>query len=298
MYSEQVQTEQKPTPAEEAIVTAPVEAERPDVTPEGEQTPEAQKLVPLAALHEERQTRKQLQTEMRQLREAQQFAAQQQAQRDQDYQIAQQRLAQMIAARDRPPEPTEEEDPLAYTANIARQTQAEVQALRQQQWQQQQAQQQQQQEWAQRSQQEQQMQQLVTLTTQREAEFATKTPDYNEAIMYAKTRRAKELIAAGYEPEAAADFAQREGWQLAHQWLSQGMNPAERGYALAQAMGYQPKTVDDETRAEMREQGMRATKTSGGGTVRGRITAAQVASMSPTQLARMSDEDFKAAMGG
>jgi hypothetical protein len=292
-------------PADKAITSAPVEAEEaPDEvttaptseTPETEQTPE-QKMVPLPALHEERRARQQLQAELRDMRARQEQQAQEQAQRDHDYQLAQQRLMQVIAARDQPPAPSAESDPLAYTAQVAAQTQQQVQALaQQQQWRDQQMQQQQQQ-WQQQQAQQNQVQQLVRLTTQSEAEFSKVKPDYNDAVAYAKGRRVKELVAAGYAQEDATQFAQREGWQLAHTWLSQGMNPAERAYAFAQAMGYQPRASEEDVQ-EMHEQGQRAAKPSGGGATRGRNTVAAIAQMSPKQLAALSDDEFRAAMGG
>jgi hypothetical protein len=300
MYSEQIKDA---PPADKALTTAPVEAEQqaettaPESdTPETEQERE-QKMVPLPALHEERRARQQLQAEMRALREQQQQQAQMQAQRDQEYQVAQQRLMQVIAAREQPPAPTPETDPLAYTAHVAAQTQQQVQQLQQQQQWQAQQQQIQQQQWAQQQAQQQQVQQLVQMTTHSEAEFAKAKPDYQEAITYAKSRRVKELVAAGYAQDDATQFAQREGWQLAHTWLSQGMNPAERGYALAVAMGYQPSAseADKET---MREEGQRASKPTGGSPARGRTSLAAIANMSPKQLAQLSDEDFQAAMGG
>jgi hypothetical protein len=48
----------------------------------------------------------------------------------------------------------------------------------------------------------------------------------------------------------------------------------------------------------MHEQGYKASKPSGGGAARGKLTVRQIANMTPMQLARISDEDFKAAMGG
>lgn len=302
MYSEVKAAEA--TPADKAITTAPVEAEpvetkTPDApaseTPETEQ-PE-QKMVPLPALHEERRARQQLQAEMRAMREQQQQRDAEQAQRDQEYRVAQQRLMQVIAARDQPAAATPESDPLAYTAQVAAQTQQQVQQLAQQQaWRDQQAQQQMQQIQQQQAQQN-QVQQLVRLTTQSEAEFAKVKPDYNDAVAYAKNRRVKELVAAGYAQEDATQFAQREGWQLAHTWLSQGMNPAERAYAFAQAMGYQPRASEEDVQ-QMHEQGQRAAKPSGGGAARARNTVATIAAMSPKQLASLSDDEFRAAMGG
>lgn len=285
-----------PTEAETAAVLTPdVKAE-----PAGTDAPEPKedKSVPLAALHEERQRRKEAQQEVQRVRqEQQQFIAQQQ-QRDQEFTIAQQRLAQLIQRQQTAPPPDKTQDPLGYTVHAVEQTQAQVDALARQQWERNQHEQQQAQFNQQRQQQENQRQALVSLTVQAEQEFAKTTPDYQEAVNFLKTRRVKELVAAGWDQEQAVQGATQEGWQLAHQWLSQGRNPAQMAYGMATATGYAQKMVDATQKQEMQEAGQRAAKATGGGTVRGKIGAAQMASMSVTQLARMSDEDFRAAMGG
>jgi hypothetical protein len=106
-------------------------------------------------------------------------------------------------------------------------------------------------------------------------------------------RRTKELTAAGWDPEDARGIAGNDSRNLALQWVQRGQDPAQMAYAMAQAMGYQP--LDAEA---MHEHGQRATKPSGGGAARGKLTVRQIANMTPMQLARISDEDFKAAMGG
>jgi thiazole synthase ThiGH ThiG subunit len=82
---------------------------------------------------------------------------------------------------------------------------------------------------------------------------------------------------------------------MAAQWVQRGQDPASMAYAMAQAMGYQPKAADAE---RMHDEGYKASKPSGGGSGRGKYSVRQIANMTPSQLARMSDDDFKAAMGG
>lgn len=290
---------QTPTPEEAAAVLTPEKAETPEVETKDEtKDPAETKTVPLAALHEERQRRKEVQQEIQRLREEQNQFRQQQAQRDQEYAVAQQRLAQLIQRQQTPPPPDETADPLGFVAHTAKQTQAQVDALARQQWERDQQNRQNQEQMNQQAQAEFQRRQLIDLTTRAEQDFAKATPDYPDAVNFLKTRRVKELVAAGWEPEQAIQGATQEGWHLAHQWLSQGRNPAQMAYGMATATGYVPKTVDPEQKQEMHEAGQRAAKATGGGTVRGKLTPQQVAAMSPSQLARMSDEDFRAVMGG
>lgn len=306
MLSEQKAQEFKETPNAEAITTAPVEetkvidAEGTDnaAPTDGAEQPKKDSVVPYGALHEERQRRKQWEADAKAKDAQLQQFLQAQAQRDQEYTIAQQRLAQMLAAQTQPPPPDKQADPLAYMVHQTEQTAAQLQALQQQTVQRQQQEWQTQQQMARQQAAEQQQRQLVQLTVSSEQQFRAQKADYDEAVKFAKTQRTKELIAVGYDETQAQQMAQHEGWQLAHQWLSQGMNPAERAYALAQSMGYQPKTIDPEQREQMHEAGRAASKPTGGGNVRGRLTAQQLAQMTPTQLARVSDEDFRAAMGG
>lgn len=295
MLSEIVAATDKPTPQAEAITTAPEPEKVEAAVPEGEgveKDADEGKKVDLRALHEERALRKETQRELRAIREEQQRQAQIQAQREQEWQIGQQRLQQIIQAREAPP-PDEQADPLGAGLHIAKQTAAQVEQMRREQWQREQQIAQQNQVMQQRQMQEQAMQQFVNRVTASEAEFKTSHPDYQEALTFAMTRRTKELTAAGYEQDEAAQIAGNDARNLAAQWVGRGLNPAEHAYKMAQAMGYQ--AVDKE---QMHEEGQRASKPSGGGAVKGRMSAQQVAAMTPTQLARLSEEDFRAIMGG
>jgi hypothetical protein len=299
MLSEIVQAAtEKPTPAE-AAVTSPEAAQATEAAApaEGEQEGDGRppKLVTVDALHEERQRRKQWEADAKAKDQQLQQFLQNQAQRDQEWALAQQRMQQVLQARDQPPPPTPETDPLGYVAHQTAQTAAEVQALRQQQWQrdQQQAYAYQQQQEAQRQQQV--VHQFVNRVTTSEAAFREEHPDYQEALTFAVNRRTRELTAAGWDESGAREIAGNDARNLALQWVQRGQNPAQMAYAMAQAMGYQPSAVDVD---QMREEGYKAAKPSGGGTSRGKLSIRQIANMSPQQLARMSDEEFKAAMGG
>jgi hypothetical protein len=218
-----------------------------------------------------------------------------QAQRDQEWQVAQQRMQQVLEAQTRRPPPDKEQDPIGYMAHQADQTQAEIQALRRQQWERDQANWQAQQRYAQESQQTAAVQQFVQRVTGSEEQFRAQHPDYQDALTFAVNRRTKELSAAGWEEDQARGIAVNDARNMAAQWVQRGQDPASMAYAMAQAMGYQPKAADAE---RMHDEGYKASKPSGGGSGRGKYSVRQIANMTPSQLARMSDDDFKAAMGG
>ncbi len=294
MLSE-IQTEElKSIPEAEAVTAAP--AEENAKAPEADTTEaKAEKLVPLAALHEERQTRKQIQNEIRQMREQQAQRDQQIAEQQEAYAIAQQRLQQYIASMNRPPPPDENSDPLAAGLHIAKQTQNEVQALRQQQAHREQWEYQQRLQAQQNEMQRQAQDQFVATVTGSEQQFTAEHPDYFDAVKFAVSRRMKELVAGGWQQEEAAQVATNDARNMAAQWVQRGQNPAAMAYQLSQAMGYVPKT-SDVAKMEMQERGMQAAKPTGGGKPTGKLTASHIANMTPTELARLSNEDFEAAM--
>jgi hypothetical protein len=300
MLSEIVTADAPPTAAEVKMTSPEAQAPAETQAEGGEQqhdesgAPKKDSVVPYGALHEERQRRKQWEADAKAKDQQLQQFVQIQAQRDQEWQVAQQRMAQVLAARDQPPPPpTKDSDPLGYVAHTAEQTALQVQQMARQQWERDQAQFQAQQQYAVQARQAQQVDHFFKTVTGSEAQFREQHPDYEQAISFAVNQRAKELRAGGWDEENALKTAGADARRLAVEWYQRGQNPAQMAYAYAQAMGYRP--VDGE---QMREEGYKASKPSGGGAVRGRVSARQIASMTPTQLARMSDEEFKAAMGG
>lgn len=242
-----------------------------------------------------RAERRQLDAEAKAKDQQLQQFMQMQAQRDQEWAVAQARMQQVLEAQYQRPVPDREVDPLAYMAHQADETKAEVQALRQQQWQRDQAQQYANAQQYEAQRQQQVVGQFVNRVTTSEAAFREAHPDYQEALTYAVNRRTRELTAAGWDEEQARGIAGNDARNLALQWVQRGQDPAAMAYAMSKAMGYQPSAVDAE---RMHDEGYKASKPSGGGSGRGRYSVRQIANMSPAQLARMSDDDFKAAMGG
>jgi hypothetical protein len=301
MFSDTVAATNPPSP-EEVKATSP-EAPKTEAATSGVVTQEDDResgekqhddpKVLIGAVTRLRAERRQLDAEARAKDAQLQQFMQIQAQRDQEWQIAQQRMQQVLAAQFAEPEPDKNVDPLAYVARKSEQAAAEVQAMRQQQYQRDQAQWAAQQQYAQQAHQQQAVQQFVHRVTASEAQFREEHPDYQEALTYAVTRRTKELTAAGWDPDEARGIAGTDARNLALQWVQRGQDPAAMAYEMSKAMGYQP--VDKEA---MHEQGYKASKPSGGGSARGKLTVRQIANMTPMQLARISDEDFKAAMGG
>ena len=270
-----------PTPAE--TTAAPAET--------AEAEAKKHTLVSHAALHEERMTRKALQEEVRALRE-------QQAQRDHEWRIGQERLAkalETVQQRNTPPPPDREADPLGYTVHAVdelRQQQAEAQRQAQERaaWEQQQSQ-----KTAHEQRQEQQVRALHHMTNQSVAILRQSKPDTDAAISFVEAARIKQWQALGCDLATAKERTLAEAWQIAHENLMQQRSPAEALYALAETMGYVAATSEG-AKLDMQKAGMAASKPSGGGTGKGRLTAAVLAQMSPSELAKVSDAEFQAAM--
>jgi len=250
-------------------LTAP-EVETPAAETEPEQPAEQpQKMVPYDALHEERQRRKEIQQELQRDR-------MERAQRDA---ILEQRLAQLAQANQpKAPQVTYEDDPVRYLAMQNEATQQELRNLRQEE--------QRREQMAQRAWQEQAFTQHVVT---HEQEFATKTPDYFEAINFAKQNRVKQLMMLGFDEASATNNVQMEAAQLAANVARQGGNPAQVGYEYAKSLGYQPKAAQatPEQKLQTTQKGLEASKSLSGGSAKG-------GNLSIDVLAKMSNEEFDA----
>lgn len=262
--------EQQPEPAPE--VEKPQEA-----TPEAANEPEAAqetKTVPLAALHEERTRRKGLDKENRELRE---------------------RLARLEGRFEgsQPAEqpkqaPTVDTQPLEILQDVAE-------------WKRQQVAQQEAQA---------QMGQFTAQVNRYEQEFASQNPDFGDALQHLLQVRRNELVAAGIPFEEGERYIQQEGLAIAARALEEGVNPAERFYAIAKARGYQKAAPaaqeaqpDASSAALLRAaeklekvaRGQAASKSlsSAGGAGNTPLTAESANVMSLSELARLSDESWE-----
>lgn len=245
------------------------QVETPEVAQEAPQEPEQPKVVPLAALHEERQRRKELAEELRQAREAQ-LALERKVE---------ERLAALQKASE-PQPPAWEDNPAEHlrhqVTQVAQQTQATQQQI--QQWQAQQAQQA-------------QLQTLANRIQAHEQEFKAQNPDYEEAIVFARDRRVAELQALGVDELDARTQAGKELYEAAFAFASQGKNPAEIVYRVAQAKGYAKKpAVTEADKFQAQKAGSQARGMGSGGQPKSNLTAAQ--------LLAMSDDEFAEATKG
>lgn len=238
-------------------------------TPEVAQEPEQPKVVPLAALHEERQRRRELAEELRQARESQQALERR----------VEERLAALQKASE-PQPPAWEENPAEHlrhqVTQVAQQTQATQQQI--QQWQQQQAEQA-------------RLHGLAQRIQSAEANFKAENPDYEEAIVFARDRRVAELQALGVDDDQARTQAARELYEAAFTFAQQGKNPAEIVYRVAQAKGYATKPqVTEADKFQAQKSGAAARGLGSGGQAKSNLTAAQ--------LLAMSDDEFAEATKG
>jgi hypothetical protein len=245
---------------------APVDPPAPDVPAE----PEAPKTVPLAALHEERQRRKELAAELAQARQA--------------TLDLERRVEARLAALTKPKEPEApawDENPAEHLrhqlSQVTQQTQATQAQIEQ---------------WQQAQQRQAMVQQLATRVNAAESEFMAQAPDYNDAVTFLRDRRVAELTVLGLEETAARTQSARELSEAALYFAQQGRNAAEIAYSLAKAKGYTPRNQHptDQQKFETQAKGATARSLGSGGPAKNNLTAAQ--------LLAMSDDEFAEATSG
>lgn len=238
--------------------------------PQEQAEPAEPKLVPLAALHEERTRRKDLQAEVARERMA----------REETERRVQARLDALTAAlAPKQQAPSFDENPAGYLQHsleevkgAAMQTKQEIEAWRAQQHQQQ------------------QIELAASRVRAAEQSFIATRPDYQKALDYYTESRIRELAAFGLDTDQARAQVGQEMLSGALQHAAQGRNPAELAYKLAEARGYRPQaTTADKIQAQQR--GVAAAKTLGSGGATGGAISARA-------LLEMSDDDFAEATKG
>ena len=201
-----------PAPGPETSATpaaAPAPAPAPTPSTAAPPAPAESPQVPLAALHEERRKRAEIEAERQQLRA----------------QIEQFQRAMQEAQAPQAPDP--EQDPLGYLSFQNQQLQARIQQMD---------------EWrAQQERERQQQTQYATLTqtvAAAEQSFRAKTPDYDQAAAYALQMEDKRLSAFYPDPAVRTQVLRTEAAQLLAQLVREGRDPAEGLYQMARNMGY------------------------------------------------------------
>ena len=198
------------TPKPEASAApAPAPAPAPAAAPAPAPAPAESPQVPLAALHEERRKRAEIEAERQQLRA----------------QIEQFQRAMQEAQAPQAPDP--EQDPLGYLSFQNQQLQARIQQMD---------------EWrAQQERERAQQTEYVTLTQQvaaAEQAYRAKTPDYDQAAQFALQMEDKRLSAFYHDPATRLQVLRQEAAQLMSQLVREGRDPAEGLYQMAKNLGY------------------------------------------------------------
>lgn len=110
------------------------------------------------------------------------------------------------------------------------------------------------------------------------AQFAKKTPDFNNAYEFFVNKKQEEYQALGYTPEEAHEMLIDDEIDIVARAKNQGQNPAERIYNWARKSGFQPQRSS----LDRVEKGMKSNRSLGSVSNEGRtgtMTLEQLASM-------------------
>lgn len=245
------------TPApEEPAAEEPTEAEEPE-----------SRRVPLGELMAEREKRKGLQAKIEQMEAAFQRVIDRVGQPQQPAPAPQQ-----------PAAPAYESDPVGNLAYRMQQLETQGQGFNQ------------------HVTQQQQLTQFQNALGALESQFRAATPDYDQAVMFARNQRAKVLEAMGYDAAQSNAIITQEIIGASASAMNRGQNPAELFYNLAKTQGWaapaapkpvQPPAAAPATRLAAVAKGQQAARAPRGGT-------APAATVTLTDLAGMDDSDFDA----
>jgi hypothetical protein len=250
-----------------------------DKTETPQETAQEAKTVPLGALHEERNRRKEAEKAMRSLREEMQRLS-----------------GQLDVLKGSPqaqpaPKPTVADAPIEALEQVVQyveQDRAERQNVAQ-------------------------YQEFTNAVNNAEREFAAKTPDFQAAVDFLHSGRMAEMKAIGYNEQQARQIIAQEAIGISSEAFQQGVNPAERFYALAQARGYTAKAAGadpkpdgeaNRTAAALEKaadklatiaRGQQASKSlsSAGGASNDALTLEAIASMDEEEFAKIPEKTWK-----
>lgn len=261
-------TPETPAWSQEAVEQQATEADKTPETPETpepqaqEAKPEVHKVVPLTALHEERNRRKEANQRAQYL--------------EQQNQALQRQMQDFMARQQQPEKLPDPNDPLGVMQHGIQKTQNELAQMRQQREQEQQ----QQLQMSQR-------QQFINAVKAQEAEFVTRQPDANDGITHWKKSLVAEYEAAGLSRHEAVQRLHQEELQLSWEALQRGDNPAEVAYNRSLSRGYVPAAK----KLEMQKQGQGASMPSGSGGKSGGLPSLEA-------LLKMGSSEFTKATAG
>lgn len=253
-------------PAPEPPV-APVEPVEPQEPQEPVEDPNNKgQFVRLGALHEEREKRREFQRQLQEERSARERL-----------EARTNEILRRMQEEPAPPIPEWDKDPLGHTkTRIETQEERLVRLEKERE------------EQNQLAQNQAQYNQFRGVVSQHTQQFIAKTPDYPQAYQHLISTQAKALQVAGFPPDQIQATLHQFESAIAQRALQDGVNPAERAYAMAKEMGYKP--AGGPTAAEQKLQriteGQRtsASLSDAAGTAKPQLDA--------KTLAEMPDEDF------
>ena len=240
-----------------------------EVKDEAKEAPKPDKTVPLAALHEERKRRQELQAQLAHTAERQRVMEERFQQMQQHWQAA-----------NAPRAPDYDTDPLGHTKFELGQTQEQLKQIRERQ-------ERSEQERQAYAQQQQYYSAVAGEVSRAESEFSQEVPDYIDAVKHYKSSRIAQVMAIGYDQQTASQIVQNEAFQIADIALRNGRNPAEAAFEIAKAAGWSGKKQAKEgaQKIETLQKGVKASSSLGsGGTPTGKLTIDAVANMSPHEF--------------
>jgi hypothetical protein len=178
--------------------------------------------------------------------------------------------------------PDKDEDPLAYQAHIAEQTNSKVESFIENQ-------NKRDQETADTQAQQAEFNNLVSLVNAKEAEFVKSTPDYDDAVDYMRGLRTNELRMLGItDPQRVNHEIAMSAVGLSKSALEAGKNPAEMMYEMAKNYGYTKKDTPPDVNQDFDtiKKGQAASKTLSGGGNAGEVN------MGLEGLANLEGDEF------
>lgn len=126
------------------------------------------------------------------------------------------------------------------------------------------------------------------VVAQHTQEFVAKTPDYPQAYQHLLGMQAKALQVAGFPPDQVRATLEQFETAIAQRALQDGVNPAERAYAMAKEMGYRPNAAPQDPARKLQRiaEGQRtsASLSDAAGSAKPQLDA--------KALAEMPDDDF------
>lgn len=247
---------------EKVVEEAPIVEEGAEETPSKEKV---EKVVPLAALHEERAKRREATQ-----REA---ALNQQLEQMRRQQIEWMARQQQATA---PQAPDKATDPVGNITHTLEQTQAQLAEIQRGNLAQQQA-----------FQQRQQFEGFVAEVRTRAEAFTKEQPDANDGINFLKKARVEEYKAMGMTGQEATQRMLHDELQLSQWAMGNGENPAQVAYNMALARGY----VAPDKKLDMQSRGQGASMPAGSGGKGGSTPSLEA-------LLKMDSKDFAKATSG